>query len=123
MRFLALTPYLYYDNAGAASDWLSSIFGFEEIDRFTDENGRVTNVTMRVGDGELWLDGEGRDPAAGNRAGPWTMVWVDDVDLLHRRIRDSWVECSELMDRPWGVREVQVRDLEGLNWGFLQRIV
>jgi uncharacterized glyoxalase superfamily protein PhnB len=121
MRILGLTPYLYYDDAGSASDWLTSTFGFEEIDRFADEDGRVTNVTMRAGDGELWLDGQGRDPASGGRTAPWTMVWVNDVDLLYRRVRDAGVECSEPMDRPWGVREVQVRDPEGLNWAFLQR--
>ena len=123
MRFLGLTPYLYYDDAGAASDWLSSTFGFKEIDRFIDDHGKVTNITMRAGDGELWIDGQGRDPALGNQGGPWTMVWVDDVDLLHRHVRDSGVECSDPIDRPWGVREVQVRDPEGLNWGFVQRIV
>ena len=122
MRFLGLTPYLYYDDAGAASDWLSSKFGFEEIDRFADEVGKVTNVSMRVGGGELWLDGQGRHPTSGNRAGPWTMVWVDDVDELQRRITGAGVECAGPMDRPWGVREVQVRDPEGLNWGFVQRL-
>jgi hypothetical protein len=49
MRFLGLTPYLYYNDAGAASDWLSATFGFEEIERYADEDGKVTNVTMRVG--------------------------------------------------------------------------
>jgi uncharacterized glyoxalase superfamily protein PhnB len=121
MRFLGLTPYLYYNDAGAASDWLSATFGFEEIERYADEDGKVTNVTMRVGEAELWLDGQGRDPGSGDRAGPWTMVWVDDVQSLHGRIRDG-VECTEPMDRPWGVREVQVRDPEGLNWGFLERL-
>lgn len=122
MRFLGLTPYLYYDDAGAASDWLSSTFGFEEIDRFADEAGKVANVSMRVGGGELWLDGQGRHPKSGDRAGPWTMVWVDDVDELQKRVTGAGVECNGPMDRPWGVREVQVRDPEGLNWGFLQRL-
>ena len=122
MRFLGLTPYLYYDDAGAASDWLSSTFGFEEIDRFADDDGRVTNVSMRVGSGELWLDGQGRHPASGGRAGPWTMVWVDDVNDLHKRVTEAGVESAGPMDRPWGVREVQVCDPQGLNWGFLQRL-
>lgn len=121
MRFLGLTPYIYYDDAGAASEWLSSIFGFEEIDRFADADGRVANVSMRVGDGELWLDGHGRHSKA-DEAGTWTMVWVDDVDSLHKRVIAAGVECTGPMDRPWGVREVQVRDPQGLNWGFIQRI-
>src|ERR1051325_10058683 len=108
MRFLGLTPHLCYDDAGAAADWLASTFGFEEIDRFAGEDGRVSNVTMRVGDGEVWLDGGGAHRVSGD--GIWTMVWVDDVDSLHQRIASAGVECTGPMDRPWGVREVQVRD-------------
>jgi PhnB protein len=122
MRFLSLTPYLCYNDAGAAADWLSSTVGFEEINRFADEDGKVSNVTMRVGDSEVWLDGGGRPPGTGGDCGTWTMVWVDDVDSLHERVTDAGIECAGPMDRPWGVREVQVRDPEGLNWGFIQRL-
>ena|SRR6266542_5571405 len=123
MRFLGLTPYLCYDDAGAAADWLSATFGFEEIDRFAEADGKVTNVTMRVGEGELWLDGQGaHSTPEDDESGTWTMVWVDDVAALHERITGAGVECIGPMDRPWGVREVQVRDPQGFNWGFIQRL-
>jgi uncharacterized glyoxalase superfamily protein PhnB len=121
--FKGLTPYLYYDDAAAAADWLASVLGFEEIGRHKDSEGRVTNVEFRIGPCELWIDGyPGYWRARGGRADQWIGVWVDDVDAMYERIRQSGVACDPPADRPHGVREIKVEDPQGYAWGFMTRI-
>ena len=59
MAFLGITPYIYYEDAGAMLDWLSRVFGFEEIARYVDQEGIVREAEMHVGDQEIWLSGGG----------------------------------------------------------------
>lgn len=49
-----VVPFLDYEDAGAAADWLVRAFGFEEVERF-EEDGDVTHVTLRSGDGLVFL--------------------------------------------------------------------
>ena len=62
-----VTPYLLYEDAGAAIEWLSKAFGFGEKDRFEHE-GRVAHAELDVGDGStIFLGGPGgvyRNPKA-----------------------------------------------------------
>jgi uncharacterized glyoxalase superfamily protein PhnB len=46
-RRSGLVPYLFYDDAGPMADWYAKVFGFEELSRYTDATGRVTNAEMR----------------------------------------------------------------------------
>ena len=39
-----VTPYLLYEDAAAAIDWLSRAFGFQERLRFEDDTGAVTHA-------------------------------------------------------------------------------
>jgi hypothetical protein len=57
-RRSGLVPYLFYDDAGPMADWYAKVFGFEELSRYTDATGRVTNAEIWVGDTELWMDGK-----------------------------------------------------------------
>ena len=52
-------PYLFFDDAAAAIDFYTRVFGFEEQGRWTNDQGVVHNAEMRIGDAELWLDGSG----------------------------------------------------------------
>ena len=91
-----LVPYLHYDDAGAAIDWLARVFGFVEKARWLDANGRVTNAEMLVGNQELWLDGSGDGWWAKKGRGPeqWIGVWVDDVDAMYERVRAAGVDVG-----------------------------
>ena len=123
MTFGGLTPYLHYDDAGAMLEWLSRVFGFEERSRWPDEKGIVRNAEMRVGETELWLDGDpdwwrtrGRGPE------DWIGVWVDDVDAMYARVKAAGAEAAPPVDKQFGVRMFQVKDPEGYTWGFMRRI-
>lgn len=122
IEFLGITPYLYYDDAEAAAQWLAEVFGFEEIGRHRSNEGDIHNVEFRVGPSELWIDGyPGYWNSRGGRAQDWIGIWVDDVDAMHARVR-ARVDCDPPVDRTHGVRELKVVDPQGYTWGFMQRL-
>jgi PhnB protein len=120
-NFRGIVPYLFLDDAAAAMDWYTRVFGFEEIGRWTNEDGRVQNGEMRVGTTEIWLDGGGRRQDTDERP-QWIGVWVDDVDAVHDRIVEAGVSCDAPVDREFGVRMLNVEDGMGYLWGFVRRL-
>lgn len=117
-----VVPYLLYEDAGAAMDWLVSAFGFTERVRDQLSDGNVRH-------GELLLDGGGvvmlGSPGAGFR-GPvklgevTQLVCVTVTDLLaHReRAQAAGAEVSEISVRAGRARSYTVDDPEGHRWYF-----
>jgi uncharacterized glyoxalase superfamily protein PhnB len=122
--FGGLTPYLHYEDAEAALDWLARVFGFDEIARYVDGDGRVREAEMHVGDAELWICGH--DPGywtgKGSRPEQLVIVWVEDVDALHARVTAAGVDAPAPVDKPYDVRTFGVADPEGYEWGFMRRL-
>lgn len=130
-----VVPFLGYEDVGAAADWLVDAFGFEEVERL-EEDGAVGHVTLRAGDGLVYLghpDGyvnplhlrEQCDTAARMYDVPWIVdgVWVaaDDLDALVERARGAGARIlTEPEDTPHG-RQVRVEDPEGHRWMFGER--
>jgi uncharacterized glyoxalase superfamily protein PhnB len=48
-----ITPYLFYEDVGAALRFLVNAFGFQETLRCRDEDGHVTQAEMRLGDAAI----------------------------------------------------------------------
>ena len=119
--YQGIVPYLFYDDAEAAMAWYRRVFGFEEISRWTNEQGKVHNAEMRVGDTELWLDGSGRKVDTDERP-HWVGIWVDDVDAVYRKVTAAGIACEAPVDREFGVRMLTVPDGMGHLWGFIKRI-
>jgi uncharacterized glyoxalase superfamily protein PhnB len=122
VKFEGITPYLHYEDAGAILDWLARVFGFEEIARYVDDDGRVREAEMHVGDQQIWMSG--RDPGFwdGKGRGPeqLTLIWVDDVDAHYARVKAAGVDAKPPEDKSYGVRAYNVTDPEGYEWGFMQ---
>ena len=122
-EFLSVAPYLYYDDAGAMMQWLSRVFGFEEMPRYVDKNGRVREGGVKAGSTEIWFTGA-------SEAGYWkergrgklglTLIWVKDVDAHHAHVIAQGVQASPPEDKPYGVRSYNVTDPEGYQWSFMQ---
>jgi uncharacterized glyoxalase superfamily protein PhnB len=126
-----LVPYLFYADIEAMIDWYTRVFGFVEVDRWRDAEGKVHNAEMTVGDTELWMDGKntGRHTLTDPEGKPfslWIGVWLEDaaaVDAMYEHIVTEGVEPNERPgDRPYGVRTFSVADPEGYTWGFMCRI-
>jgi PhnB protein len=130
-------PLLSYEDVGAASEWLTRVFGFRERgDRYLDAEGRVTHAELEL-DGALvmlgWPGPAYQSPAhharACDHARKWSevpfivdgvMIYVDDLDRHLKRARSAGATIlREPKDEPYG-RLYNAADLEGHRWMFMQ---
>lgn len=111
-------PYLLYENAPAAIEFLSRAFGFREIERTAAPDGTVMNCELRGPEGgDLWLGQMRRQGTT------MVYVYVADVDAHCERARAAEAEIvSEPQDQFFGDRRYQARDLEGHTWFFASPI-
>ena len=119
--YKGIVPYLFFDDAALALTKYRQMFGFEEIGRWENDDGKVQNAEMKVGDTEIWLDGGGKREFADGRP-TWIGVWVDDVDVVYERIKAAGVACDPPVTREFGVRMLSVDDGMGYLWGFIRRV-
>jgi uncharacterized glyoxalase superfamily protein PhnB len=124
-HFPTVTPYLLYEDTGAAIDWLCRAFGFRERLRFTDDDGMVTHAELEVGaDGLVMVGHPGPTYRSPERLGGTTAithVYVDDVDAHYRRAQEAGARISRPpADEEYGDRRYDCKDLEGHDWSFAQ---
>jgi len=130
---------LAYEDGPAAMDWLARAFGFREVRRWLDENGRLTHGELELG-GELVMlatptpdyespahHRESCDAARRWSSVPYVidgvLVHVDDVDAHCARARAAGAAIlSEPADQAEGFRHYRAEDLEGHRWMFAQSI-
>jgi uncharacterized glyoxalase superfamily protein PhnB len=117
-------PFLRYDDAPAALEWLERAFGFRKTMEVLGPNGTIAHAQMSFGTGVIML-GSGRaatnasepDDALSARHGIY--VAVDDADAHYARATAAGAEITrELEDTDYGSREYSARDLEGYHWSF-----
>jgi len=76
-------------------------------------SGSTRGVVFFLGGGFLELSGSSRT-AASESAGLW--LQVRDVDAAGRDLEEVGVDIIEVpTEKPWGLREMQVRDPDGLS--------
>jgi uncharacterized glyoxalase superfamily protein PhnB len=130
-----VVPMISYEDCAAAADWLVRAFGFEEVERYGEDE--VTHVTLRLDRGGLVYIGkpgdayinpkrlrEESEAAARMYDVPWVVdgVWieVDDLDAHLERARAAGVHVlSGPDDGPFG-RLYRAEDLEGHRWMFAE---
>ncbi len=119
-------PFLNYDDAATALDWLTNAFGFERGDVHEGENGRVVHGEMRFADGMIMLGSSGpndlgmktaRELGAVNQG---VYVIIDSgIDEHYERAVAAGAEVVRpLHDTDYGSRDYIVRDPEGNLWSF-----
>jgi uncharacterized glyoxalase superfamily protein PhnB len=135
-----LVPFLGYEDAAAAIDWLSAAFGATE-----NTDSRRTGADGTIGHAELDLEGSTiylATPAGyvGSRKhresceverrmhdNPWVIdglfVEVDDLDAHFARAVEAGVSILREPEEPGiGFRIYTAEDLEGHRWMFGQRL-
>ena len=117
-------PYLLYEDAEAAVEFVTGAFGFREVDRAIGAAGGVhVELEVEPGGGRIYL---GQPPAGFQN--PATVgrtslvhVLVDDVDAHHDRAKAAGATIvEELTDTPFGHRRYTCDDLQGHEWSFAQ---
>ncbi len=119
-------PFLNYDDARAALDWLGAAFGFEQGDVHEGENGKVAHAELRAGDGMVMLGTAGANDLGMKTAkelgavNQGVYVIVDDgIDEHYERAAAAGAEVVRtLHDTDYGSRAYIVRDPEGNLWSF-----
>ena len=118
-------PFLRYEDAPAAFEWLARAFGFEKQMLVPGADGTIAHAQLRYGR-SLIMIGSTRDdfmdlksPAAVGGSTQGIYVLVDDVNAHHDRAKAAGAEIiMELEDTDYGSREYMARDLEGHLWSF-----
>ena len=117
-----VVPYLLYEDANAAMDWLIRVFGFTERARDRQSDGTVRH-------GELLLDSGGvimlGSPGTGFRAparlGEVTQlqcITVTDLAAHRQRAQAAGADVSEISIRAGRAHSYTVDDPEGHRWYF-----
>jgi uncharacterized glyoxalase superfamily protein PhnB len=118
-------PFLRYEDAPAAFEWLATAFGFEKQMIVPGPQGTISHAQLRYG-GSLVMIGTAQDdfmnlksPTALGGATQGIYVHVNDVDAHHDRAKAAGAEIiMPLEETPYGSREYMARDPEGHLWSF-----
>lgn len=129
-----LSPYVLYEDAGGAVDWLVKTFGFVEKSKMEGEGGAVVHAELSFGgDGGGGGGGGGEDcvlmlgcpgpeyrcPKNSGHGSVMLYVYVDDVDAHYEVAKAAGAEIlSEPAYQFYGDRAYRAKDLEGHEWGF-----
>src|SRR5262245_15493979 len=121
---MAITPYLLYQDAGAAVGWLAKAFGLRPDEVLKGADGRVGHASMTFGKALVLFGSPGPDFRGPRAIGHWTAnlyVDVDDVKTHHARAVKAGAKIiEEPRDTPYGARRYGAEDLEGHRWYFAQ---
>jgi uncharacterized glyoxalase superfamily protein PhnB len=121
-----VTPYLLYEDADAAIDFLTRAFQFREVTRTTGSAGGV-HAELDVGrDGAfVYLGSPGGDFQGPAQVGQTSLVYVlvDDVDAHYERAKtEGALIVEEPNDQRSGHRRYTCDDPQGHEWCFATEI-
>ena len=121
-----ITPYLLYEDVGAAMDWLARAFGFRERMRLSGPNGAIAHAEMQRDDGVVMMGNPGAQYKNPKRLGQATQslyVYVDDVNkhFIHAKQAGAKI-IDEPADQFYGDRRYAAEDPEGHVWYFAQHV-
>lgn len=121
------SPYLSYDDAPGAIDFLCRAFGFEERFRYPMEDGRLGHAELDLEGGVLMLASayeemgfaSPRNLEAHHAQIHW---WVEDVDAHYERARAAGATIAAEPDEQHGSRMYRAMDPEGHRWIFATKV-
>jgi uncharacterized glyoxalase superfamily protein PhnB len=120
-----VTPYLFYEDADEAADFLARAFGFEEHEREIGGGGGL-HVELRL-EGDAVMIGQATwdyaNPKRSDNATAMVHVYLDeDIEAHRERARAAGAQIvTELAEQPNGDRRYDARDPEGHLWSFANR--
>jgi uncharacterized glyoxalase superfamily protein PhnB len=133
-----IVPFIGYEDAAGAIDWLERAFGFRENrEQRHEENGRISHAELELDGATIYLASPGgyaspRTVRAESEAArtahdnPWVIdghfVEVDDLDAHYGRARAAGATILRKPEEPGiGYRIYAAEDPEGHRWMFGQR--
>jgi PhnB protein len=124
--YTRVCPYLLYEDAVGAVEYLTKTFGFVQRLAQTGAAGRTHTDLLLGDDGLVMLGQAGESFKSPSRLDAYPSVlvhfYVDDVDALHERARAAGADVTDLETAPVGDRRFTATDPEGQVWVFAQRV-
>ena len=134
-----IVPFIGYEDAAGAIEWLERALGFrEERDQRHEEGGQITHAELRLDGATIYIaspDGYASprtvraESDAARRAydNPWVIdghfVEVGDVEAHYKRARTGGATIIREPEEPGiGFRIYAAEDPEGHRWMFGQRV-
>jgi uncharacterized glyoxalase superfamily protein PhnB len=135
-----IVPFIGYEDAATAIEWLGSAFGFRERRdaRYEDEKGTITHAELELAGATIYLStpsgyASPRTLRAASEAArrsydnPWVIdghfVEVEDVDGHYERAAAAGATILHEPEEPgYGFRVYTAEDLEGHRWMFGQPV-
>jgi len=122
---MAITPYLYYEDVGAALRFLAKAFGFRKDGTpMKGPDGKIRHAAMKLGSDVIMM---GRPPSGyrnPKRLGQATQslyININGVDAHFERARKAGARVlQEPLDTEYGPRRYGATDPEGHEWYFAQ---
>jgi uncharacterized glyoxalase superfamily protein PhnB len=118
-------PYLLYEDAGAAMDWLAGTFGFAVRARSQRQDGGVRHGELVLDRGGVVMVGSPgpgfRGPAALGGSTQLIRVVVADLAGHRERVQARGAQASAIEPGAPGWLAYSVTDPEGHEWYFTER--
>ena len=124
----ALTPYLTCAGAADAIKFYKKAFNAVEESRTPNEQGKILNAGLRIGDSLLMLMDEfpefgGRGPLSLKGSPVMIHLQVEDVDAVVRQAAAAGAKItSPIKDEFWGDRFAMLEDPFGHKWSVATHI-
>jgi uncharacterized glyoxalase superfamily protein PhnB len=129
-----IVPFIGYEDAAGAIEWLGRAFGFvEDREARYEEDGTITHAELDLGGAKIYLSTptgytsprrmrETSELARRAYDNPWVIdghfVEVDDVDAHHARAVAAGAMVIRPLEEAHGMRRYSAEDLEGHRWMF-----
>ena len=119
-----IIPYILYEDAPAAIDFLCKAYGFEEKFRMPTPDGKIGHAEVSYGDNVVMLatavSEMGHDSPKNLPARHSSILcYVDDVDAHYERAKEAGATIAgEPEDQFYGDRMYRTVDPEGHHWFF-----
>ena len=124
---MAITPYLYYEDVGAALKWLAKAFGFKRTGaRVMGPGGKVVHAAMKLGDAVVMMGAPGGKYRNPRRLGAATQSLYIDVANADAQFDRAARAGGKILERPtdteYGHRRCGIEDPEGHQWYFAHEL-
>jgi Uncharacterized protein conserved in bacteria len=124
----SLNAYLAVNDAAAAIEYYTEVFGAKERLRMDGPDGKIGHAELEIGDSRIMLSdpfpqASTKPPKELGGTSVSVMMYVEDVDAAFKRAVDAGASVTmELADMFWGDRMGSVTDPFGHSWSLATHV-
>ena len=123
-----VTPYLSVDDAAAAIEYYTQVFGAKESVRMDGPDGMIGHAELDIGDSKVMLadpfpQASTKPPKELGGTTASIFMYVEDVDGVVKRAVDAGATITmEVADQFWGDRLGSIQDPFGHSWSIATHV-